>query len=271
MSINSLSTSAIGIFDSGVGGLAVFRAIREVLPSENLVYVADTKYAPYGQRASEYVEARTTAIAEFLVTVGVKAIVVACNTATTVAVRKLRQLYDLPVVGIEPGIKPAVEKSVAKHIVVLATQRTIESDSVRDLRQRFGGDASIVLQACPGLVEQVERGEMDDNRTIELLREYTQPVSESGADVIVLGCTHYAFLEPQIRTFVGDEIMIIEPSRAVARQLQARLANSGLQADTKEAGGDYFFTSADNPHNVESIISKLLGRKIEVACMNNRD
>jgi glutamate racemase len=261
------SHDAIGIFDSGVGGLAVYRAIRELLPTENLIYVADTRYAPYGERDARYVESRTTAIAEFLTIVGVKAIVVACNTATTVAVRKLREIYRLPVVGIEPGIKPAVERSAAKKIVVLATQRTIESEAVRDLLQRYGSDAEIILQSCPGLVEQVERGEMDAPETLALLRRYTQPVFDSAADVIVLGCTHYAFLEPRIRGIVGNQVVIIEPSRAVARQLDARLTGAALHGESKEPGRDEFFTSANDADAVARTMSMLLGSRISVSCM----
>lgn len=199
--------------------------------------------------------------------VGVKAIVVACNTATTIAVSKLRQTYDLPVVGIEPGIKPAVETSVANQIVVLATRRTIASEAVSDLRHRFGGTTNIILQACPGLAEQVERGAMDSDATRKLLNAYMQPVFESAADVVVLGCTHFAFLEQQIREIVGEEIVIIEPSRAVARQLDARLNNAGLRHASQAAGSDRFFTSSHNPNEVEATISTLLGRKIAVTYM----
>jgi glutamate racemase len=254
-----------------VGGLAVYRAIRDSLPFENLIYVADTQFAPYGDKDPEYVEARTSAIAEFLTGVGVKAIVVACNTATTVAVRRLRDTYTLPVVGIEPGIKPAVQRSVSGTIVVLATQRTIESAAVSSLRERFGSDANIILQPCPGLVECVERGDMDSERTLGLLRDYTRTVLETDADVVVLGCTHYAFLEPQIRTLLGDEIAIIEPSKAVARQLEVRLAEAHLSVASQFDGYDRFFTSARQSQGVAGTMSKLLGKDVVVECINADD
>ncbi len=247
----------------------MLRAIRELLPSEDLIYVADTRFAPYGHRPPEYVVERSAAIAGFLASLGVKAMVVACNTATAIAVNMLRQTWDLPVVGIEPGIKPAVERTATKRIVVLATQRTIESDAVADLRDRFGGEVQIILQACPGLVEQVECGDLDSERTRGLLSKYTQALQDSAADVLVLGCTHYAFLESQLRNIVGDDVIIIEPSRAVARQLDVRLSDAGLHNDAATAGADYFYTSANDPTPVSAGISKLLDTEITAVRMDN--
>lgn len=267
MSAEHTAERPVGIFDSGVGGLAVYRAVREALPGEDLIYVADTRFAPYGDQDAGYVESRATQIAAFLERFDAKAIVVACNTATTVAVRTLRQTYTLPVVGIEPGIKPAVQQSVSGTIVVLATRRTIASESVGRLRSLFGDGTRIVLQPCPGLVECVEAGDLDGARTLELLREYTQPVHETGADVVVLGCTHYAFLEAQIRRLLGDGVCIVEPSRAVARQLDVRLREVNAHASAARRGSDRFFTSAEDAPPVAATASMLLGRDVEVVSM----
>jgi len=226
--------------------------------------VADTRYAPYGERDVEYVAARVGAIAAFLTRAGAKAIVVACNTATAVAVKELRAHHDLPVVGIEPGIKPAVECSRSKRIVVLATQRTIESKAVDDLQRRFGADAKIILQACPQLVEQVEQGELESDATISLLKRYVRSVSEAQADVVVLGCTHFAFLEQQIRRLTDAQTMIIEPSRAVARQLAARLEQAGLLARSRANATESYFTTAADPGEVESTMSALLRKRVAV-------
>ena len=152
---------------------------------------------------------------------------------------------------------------------MLATQRTIESEAVEDLRQRFGGNSHIILQPCPGLVEQVELGDLDSERTLDLLRTYTQPLQDNAADVLVLGCTHYAFLESQIRQIVGDDVTIIEPSRAVARQLDARLGDAKLHNPATTPGRDYFFTSAEDPEPVSAGISKLLDTEIAAVRMDN--
>lgn len=244
-------------------------AIRELLSSEDLIYVADTRYAPYGELDAEFVAARSGAIAEFLARTGVKAMVVACNTATAIAVKELRARYDIPIVGIEPGIKPAVARSQSKRIVVLATQRTIESEAVEDLQQRFGADARITLLACPQLVEQVEQGELESDATISLLKTYARSVSEAQADVIVLGCTHFAFLERQIRRLTGTQTVIIEPSRAVARQLAARLQDAGLLVQTQVTGREQFFTTSTEPGEVAATMSTLLGRRVTVLQMND--
>ena len=229
--------------------------------------MADSHYAPYGDHNPQYVVERTSAVAGFLTHVGAKAIVVACNTATTVAVTTLRESCELPVVGIEPGIKPAVERSAVQRIVVLATRRTIESEAVGALRRRFGDRAKIILQACPGLAELVERGEIYSDETRSLLEQYTAPVRENNADVVVLGCTHFAFLKPQIHAILGDGVDIIEPSEAVARQLKQRLSVAGIENTWQKQGNSEFFTSSQQPDAVAAIVAKLLGEHVTVAHM----
>jgi len=257
------SSAPIGIFDSGVGGLAVYRAVKELLPHEDLIYIADSGFGPYGEREPGYIESRVEAMAGLLVKLNAKAIVVACNTATVIAVEQLRNSYGLPIVGIEPAIKPAVATTRSKRIVVLATQRTLESKAVERLCRLYGTEVEILLQPCPGLVDQVERGSIDNERTKDLLRGYIHAAIRSDVDTVVLGCTHFVFLEAQIRALVGPDIAIVEPSRAVARQLVSRLGTQGRPREPGYEAKDQFFTSAESPVSASAIMSNLLGRCIE--------
>jgi glutamate racemase len=256
-------TAPIGVFDSGVGGLSVLKAVRQALPQEHLLYVADSANAPYGDRHASFIEDRALAMAQFLVSANAKAIVVACNTATVVAIKKLRALYPLPIVAMEPAIKPAVELSQSRVVGVLATRRTLESPSVAQLCRLYGQDTRIMLQPCPGLVEQVERGDADSDFTRQLLEHYLAPLLSAGADTLVLGCTHYPFLEPQIRKLVGPSVAIVESSAAVARQLQHRLAGSLNPGDDTNIPQARFFTTgpADQAH---ALVSLLWGASVEV-------
>ena len=184
----------IGVFDSGVGGLSVLHDVRRELPHEHLLYVADSVHAPYGDRTQAFVEARSIAIVRFLVTQGAKAIVVACNTATSMAVDALRSEFSLPCVAMEPAVKPAVSITKSGVIGVLATTATLSSPRFARLVSHFGSDVDVVLQACPGLVEHVEKGELAHDATRALVEQYVRPLVARGADTLVLGCTHYPFL-----------------------------------------------------------------------------
>jgi glutamate racemase len=220
----------VGIFDSGLGGLSVLTHVRRVLPHESLLYVADSAHAPYGGKSEAEVVARSLAIAEFLVAQGVKAIVVACNTATAAAIAALRERHaNLPVVGVEPGLKPAAQQSTSRVVGVLATERTLTSDRFRALEALISRDTGVrfLAQACPGLADQVEKGELRSPATAALVRRYVAPLIAEGADTLVMGCTHYPFLIPQIRaaaqTAGSADIGIVDTGDAVARQLGRRL------------------------------------------------
>jgi glutamate racemase len=224
----------VGIFDSGLGGLSVLKHVRQQLPHEPLIYVADSGHAPYGGKSEAEVLARTLAIGEFLVSQDVKAIVVACNTATAAAIAVLRQRYpELPVVGVEPGLKPAARESSRRIVGVLATERTLASERFRMLESSIASATGVrfLLQPCPGLADQVEKGELRSAATIALVRRYVAPLIASGADVLVLGCTHYPFLSETIRnaarTAGANDIVIIDTGEAVARQLCRRLTEQG--------------------------------------------
>ena len=223
VSVPSLASDAIGVFDSGVGGLSVLRAIREALPAEDLVYVADSAYAPYGDKSEAFITERTLCVGTWLAQAGVKAITVACNTATAVAARTLRAQTHLPVVAIEPAIKPAASLTRSGVVGVLATRQTVQSDSVARLSAQYGVDKRILLQACPGLVEQVERAELHSPQTQALLRQYIEPLLAQGADILGLGCTHYPFLRDSIQAIAGPNVTLLDPAQAVARELVRRL------------------------------------------------
>jgi len=234
----------IGVFDSGVGGLSVLREIRALLPYEELLYVADSAHVPYGNKSPAYIEARSLALSEFLLGQGAKAIVVACNTATAAAVATLRARLPVPIVGMEPAVKPAVNATRSGVVGVLATVGTLASSKFAALLGRYSGHARIVVQPCPGLVEQVELGDLTSERTQSLVRSYVFPLIEQGADTIVLGCTHYPFLRPLIQEIAGSDVTLIDTGAAVARQLVRRLEESAGLCPPRTAG-EQFWTSGE--------------------------
>lgn len=255
-----MSCSAIGVFDSGVGGLSVLQHIRSLLPAERLIYVADSGHVPYGDKSPAYIEHRSNRIADFLVSQGADAIVIACNTATAAAAASLRSRLSIPIVGMEPAVKPAVNATRSGVVGVLATIGTLESARFAALLEKYAGIVKIVTQGCPGLVEQVERGELHSTETRHLLERYCAPLLEKGADTLILGCTHYPYLAPLIREIAGRDIALIDTGEAVARQLQRRL----LAELPNRAAGDgsaQFYTSGD-PEHAGRIISALWGRQV---------
>ncbi len=219
----------IGVFDSGIGGLSVLKDIHKLLPHEDLIYVGDSAHAPYGDRSARYVRDRSQAIADFLLDQGVKAIVIACNTATAEAAGQLRETMDVPVIGLEPAVKPAAKLSKSGVIGVLATQRTIDSERLLGLTERYAKNKKVLAQACPGLVEHVEACDLNSKAVNQLLRKYIAPLLEEGVDALILGCTHYPFLLPAIRKITGKEIQILETGRPVAEQLKRILKENHLQ------------------------------------------
>lgn len=223
----------IGVFDSGVGGLSVLRHIQAQLPHEDLMYFADSGFAPYGNKPEQVVAERSLAVARFLIEHGAKAIVVACNTATVAAIKMLRAHYsEMPIVGVEPGLKPAAALSRNGKIGVMATEVTLAGEKFLLLREQISSasKAHFLLQGCPGLVEQIERGECDTATTDEMLQKFILPLLVLGADTLVLGCTHYPFVRASIERIVRQattrEVVLVDTGDAVARQL-ARLLAAG--------------------------------------------
>jgi len=259
---------AIGVFDSGVGGLSVLREIRRELPHDTLLYVADSGHAPYGDKAEAFVVSRSQRIADFLIREGASSLVVACNTATAAAVDALRALHTVPIIGVEPGVKPAVEQTHAGVVGVLTTSRTALSERFRKLLSRYGGSTRIVVQPCPGWVELVERGALAGGETERVVGEYIRPLLLEGADVLVLGCTHYSFLASAIRSVAGRDVTLIDPAPAVARHLRHRLEHLNLvtPGGAEVSGSEQMWTSSD-PEPMRHLVSRLWGRPMSVLAL----
>lgn len=256
----------VGVFDSGVGGVSVLRELRTVLPHTNLVYVADSKYVPYGTKSPELIRERASAIVRFLVEQQQSTVVVvACNTATTHAVDLLRRDFPaVPIVGTEPAIKPAARATRSGVVGILATGATLSGERVTSLIERNAEGIEVVTQPCPGLVEQVEAGDLSGPDTIELLGRYTEPLLARGADAIVLGCTHYAFLQPAIQGLVGPSVVLFDSAAAVARRtanVLAARAGEGPREGTVAAGRVSFLTSGA-PYTVRPVLETLWGERI---------
>ena len=246
----------VGVFDSGVGGVSVLLEIQRQLPAEDLIYVADSAHAPYGDKTVEEIQERAFSIVEFLLTQHVKAIVVACNTATGVAVEALRARWPLPFVAIEPAVKPAAAATRTGIVGVLATRQTIASPRFARLAETWAHGARILAQSCPGLVEHIERGELATERTRNLVAACVQPLVDQGADTLVLGCTHYPFVEPLIAEIAGPAVAIINPAAAVARELGRRLKESGLLAPETHVGSTSYRTSG-SPEQLAAMLAML--------------
>jgi glutamate racemase len=246
------NNAPIAVFDSGVGGLSVLRHIRAVLPHEHLLYFADSGFVPYGDKSEQVVAERSLAIAGFLVAQGAKALVVACNTATIAAIKLLRAHYpDMPIVGVEPGLKPAAAASRNGKVGVLATNGTLAGEKFLLLREQISRDshAEFLLQGCSGLADQIERGERDSDATAAMLKGYIVPLLDQGADTLVLGSTHYplarAAIERTIAAATAREIVLVDTGEAVARQLARLLAAAGNErADDGQAVLVKGYTSA---------------------------
>ncbi|WP_244813770.1 glutamate racemase [Caballeronia sp. Lep1P3] len=240
------ASAPVGIFDSGLGGLSVLRAVRAVLPHERLIYVADSLHAPYGERDDAFIVGRTMAIGEWLVAQGAKALVVACNTATAQSIAHVRERLAIPLVGVEPGVKPAAAVSKSRVVGVLATQVTLRSARFQSLLDRYAGDCRFVCQPGHGLVQAVERCDTSSPELMALLESYLKPMLDAGADTLVLGCTHYPFLDRAIRDIAGERLHIVDTSVAVARQLERLLGASALKnPDASPAVAPRFFSTAD--------------------------
>lgn len=222
-------TGPIGVFDSGIGGLTVTKVIAQRLPREALLYVADTAHVPYGPQPRERVQDHCRRITDYLLGEGCKLIVVACNTATAMAVDTLREEYPfIRFVGMEPAVKPAALQSRSGVIGVMATVATLSSDRYRSLTDRFAGGLTVLEDPCIGLVPLIEAGRFDHPETAALLKKILQPMLDRGADTIVLGCTHYPLVEPLIRRITGPDVTLIDPAPAAVRQTEKLLREQEL-------------------------------------------
>lgn len=233
-------TRAIGLFDSGVGGLTVLREVMRQMPEWDTLYLADSANCPYGRRSTEEIRTLSEGISTYLISQGACCIVIACNTASAAALRHLRERFpETPFVGMVPAVKPAAVLTRSGTIGVLATPTTLSGQLLSEVVDRFATGTRVLKQECPGLVECIEACELDTPATEALLQGYLQPLLREGADVIVLGCTHYPFLATTIRRLVGPEVQVLDPSEAVARQVRRVLAGRmGTGAGTCEGTGD---------------------------------
>jgi len=237
---------SIGVFDSGVGGLSVWREIVRQLPHEDTLYYADQAHVPYGPRTQEEIRGFCHDIAEFLVSRGSKAIVVACNTASAAALKSLRETFtQLPVIGMEPAVKPAAAVTRSGVVGILATPATFQGRLFQATAGRYAGNIELVRQVCEGLAERVERGELDGPDTEAALRGFLQPIIAAGADTVVLACTHYPFVIEPIRRIVGPHVSVVDPAPAIARHLGDVLDAQGLGAHRGGTGRHGFFTSGE--------------------------
>ena len=261
----NLSLQPIGVFDSGVGGLSVLRAIRALLPHEHILYLADQAHIPYGPRQKSHIREFSIGITAFLLAQGAKLIVVACNTASAAALHDLRAHFpQVPFVGMEPAVKPATAVTQTGKVGVLATPTTFAGDLYAALVDRFAKGIEIYKNTCPGLVEQIERGELQTPATQTILEAALEPMLAEGVDTIVLGCTHYPFVIPLIQSITGPDVRTIDPAPAIARQTQRLLVERNCLNPGEEEGELKFFTSGE-PSVLEALLPRLLGETGKVS------
>ena len=259
--MQSHTASPIGVFDSGVGGISVLKAIREQMPEESVIYFGDQGHVPYGSRSLEQIQTFSEAITRFLLAQGAKIIVVACNTASAAALKYLREKFpDVPFVGMEPAVKPAAEYTQTGKVGVLATPATFQGALYASVVERFANGVELLQDTCPGLVQQIEQGNLDGEETRRILEEALLPMLEQNIDTVVLGCTHYPFVIPLIQRIVGDakRVRVIDPAAAVAKQVWRLLEARGMRKESTSRGDIKFYTSG-NPEALKSMLPVLLG------------
>jgi glutamate racemase len=251
----------IGVFDSGVGGLSVLRAMRHLMPEEPVVYFGDQGHVPYGPRPMEQVRDFSDSITRFLLDQGAKLIVVACNAASAAALHHLREKFPpVPFVGMEPAVKPAAEHTQSGLVGVLATPATFQGALYASVLERFANGVQVLQHTCPGLVGQIEKGDLEGNETRAILEDALRPMLERGIDTVVLGCTHYPFVIPLIERIVGESVRVIDPAPAVAKQAKRLLEAGGLKRQPGDIAEVLLYTSGD-VDAFKSILPKLLGEK----------
>jgi glutamate racemase len=258
------SHSAIGVFDSGVGGISVLRAIREQMPEESVIYFGDQGHIPYGPRPMKQIRDFSEAITRFLLEQGAKIIVVACNTASAAALKYLREKFPaVQFVGMEPAVKPAAEHTHTGKVGVLATPATFQGALYASVVERFAHGVELFQNTCNGLVQQIEQGNLEGPETRRILEEALLPMIDKNIDTVVLGCTHYPFVIPLIQQIVGENVRVIDPAPAVAKQTARLLEARGLRNHSVSKGTVRFYTSGD-PEELRSLLPMLLGELAEI-------
>jgi glutamate racemase len=258
------SNIPLGVFDSGVGGLSVLKAIRVLIPSQPVVYFADQGHVPYGSRPMTEVQAFSEEITRFLLSRGARVIVVACNTASAAALHYLRGVFpDTPFVGMEPAVKPAAESTRTGMVGILATPATFQGALYASVVERFASGVKLLQDTCPGLVGQIEHGDLDSPITRGILEKALNPMLKQGIDTVVLGCTHYPFVIPMIQEIAGPSVRVIDPAPAVARQAARLLETENAQVLGQERGELKFFTSGPSG-SLENLLPIYLGESGQV-------
>lgn len=253
-----MNKQPIGIFDSGVGGTSIWKEIHQLLPNESTIYLADSKYAPYGSKSADEILSLCIKNTSFLMEKGCKIIVVACNTATTNAIQYLRTHYDIPFIGIEPAIKPAALKTKTKAVGILATKGTLSSELFHSTSELFAKNIAIHEQVGKGLVELIESGKKDSSEMTELLKSYCLPMIEKNIDYLVLGCTHYPYLIPQLKKILPETVTIIDSGAAVAKQTKTILTEKELLNTKDKAPSFQFFSNKET-----TVLQKLIGTEFK--------
>lgn len=262
----AVSRRPIGVFDSGVGGLSIIKVIQQYLPNEDIVYIADQAFAPYGGQTEETITQRSQYLVNSLIEKNCKAIVIACNTATAVSIARLRATASIPIIGIEPGIKPAALRSETGVIGILATPQTLKSTAFLDLKERFTENVNIESQACPRFVELIEKGVFYGDEVKSAVSDYVAPLLEKQADQIVLGCTHYSFLTNEISRLLQGKAAIIDTAHPVVVELERVLDKHHLINDSV-LRNTLYFTSGD-PYKSSRVMSQLLGNNVHVYALS---
>lgn len=247
----------IGVFDSGLGGLTVLRALRGRLPHEDFFYFADTRYLPYGDRPEAFLRERGVGIAQAMAGRGIKALVIACNTATAAAAEAIRAAVALPIVAVEPAVKPAAAQTRSGAVAVLATTRTVESPRFQRLVAQHGGAARVHAVACPGLAQAIEEQGPESVEVAALLDRYVTPLAAAGVDVVALGCTHYPWVAAQIAARLPDGVDILDTGEALARQLERLLLGHGLVGG---GSGRVALATSGAPAAVRATVDRLWGQ-----------
>jgi len=258
-----MNSSAIGIFDSGVGGLSVWQEVIKLLPNEDIVYFADSKNCPYGSKSHDEIIELSIKNVEFLLSKGCKIIIVACNTATAAAIDILRKKYTVPFIGMEPAVKPAALNTNTGKIGVLATKGTFEGRLFKETSKKYAERVKKIIQIGEGLVELVEKGQFQSEEAGLLLQKYLSPMINAGVDQIVLGCTHYPFFTPVIKKLIPENVRIINPAPAVAKQTLSIIKQNNLKNLTDNKPVYSFYTSG-KPDIIANIIKNITGYKFNV-------
>jgi glutamate racemase len=252
----------IGLFDSGVGGLSVAAEIRRALPGEDLLYVADTAYCPYGDRPLDQVRERSLAVGRYLAEAGAKLLVTACNTATGAALERLREALSIPVIGLEPAVKTAAAVTQNRRVGVMATSGTLRSERFARLVRTHARGVEVVSQPCPGLADLIEEGHLEGERLAAQLEELTRPLRHAGVDTVVLGCTHYPFVKGPLARVFGPRVELVDSAPAIARRTEQLLREGGLR-NGSGPGGLQILTTGD-PRKVSPVVCRLWNGELQV-------